>query len=174
MKAFVVCLGLAACGAPARPVTVTVPPPESSAAVPVTPVAAAPTEDERSSTIAPEIFASGKVTLVHFFASWCAPCAKSMPELDALYKKHGGRVAVVAIGEDDDESDMRAYVSQLGVMFTVLFDAAKAKATRWRPQTMPTTFVVDARGGVRFTHAGYRDGDADTLEAEVTRLLAER
>lgn len=123
-------------------------------------------------TAAPEVFAPGKVTIVHFFASWCMPCTKAMPELDALYQRHHGHVAMIGIGEDDDESSMRAFVAHVGVVFTVLWDSAKGRASRWRPSTMPTTYVIDARGALRFTHAGYHDGDADTLESEVKGLLA--
>jgi thiol-disulfide isomerase/thioredoxin len=134
-----------------------------------------PTTNEvaANASAAPEVFAPGKVTLVHFFASWCTPCVKSMPELDAIYKRHHGLVAVIGLSEDDDERDMRAFVATTGVVFTVLWDGAKAKASRWRPSTMPATYVVDKHGSTRFTHAGYRDGDGDALETEVQSLLAE-
>lgn len=164
---------LVACGSPEQPKTVTVQPlpatptPDTSQAV-LEQAPATPKGDR-----APEVIAAGKVTVVHFFASWCAPCKKSIPELDALYAKHSGRVAAVGIGEDDDESDMRAFVASEHASFTVLFDSAKAKAGRWKPATMPTTYVVDKHGMLRYTHAGYHDGDAATLETEVQSLLAE-
>lgn len=166
---------LAACGSPEQPKTVTVQPlpampaptQEQAAALPQ-PTAATPSGDT-----APEVLAPGKVTVVHFFASWCAPCAKAIPELDALYAKHTGRVAAVGIGEDDDETDMRAFVAHTHASFTMLWDSAKSKASRWKPQTMPTTYIVDKHGMLRYTHAGYHDGEAATLETEVQSLLAE-
>ncbi len=169
-------LALVACGSPGPPPTVTVLPLATVAATEtVVPPPSPPTHDVAAgASAAPEILAPGKVTLVHFFASWCTPCVKSMPDLEVIYKRHGGRVAIVAFGEDDDEGDMRRFVAQVGVVFTVLWDGAKARAMRWRPSTMPATYVVDKRGSTRFTHAGYRDGDGDTLEAEVESLLAER
>jgi cytochrome c biogenesis protein CcmG/thiol:disulfide interchange protein DsbE len=170
-----VLLLFAACGAQPTPATVTVAPPVVTSATPEEPpVGTLQTFAERADVpAAPEVLAAGKVTVVHFFASWCFPCKKSLPDLDALYKLHGGRVAVVAIGEDDDEADMRSFVTSAGVVYTVLWDSAKAKATRWHPSAMPTTYVVDKRGGIRFTHVGYRDEDAKTLEGEVAGLLAE-
>ena len=166
-----VLLLFAACGAQPTPATVTVAPPVVTSATPEEPpVSTLQAFAERADVpAAPEVLAAGKVTIVHFFASWCAPCKKSMPELDALYADHRGRVAVVGIGEDDDESDMRAFISQHGVTFTVLWDAAKAKASRWHPTAMPSTYVIDKRGQLRFTHLGYRDEDAKTLEGEVRR-----
>jgi cytochrome c biogenesis protein CcmG/thiol:disulfide interchange protein DsbE len=126
-----------------------------------------------ATTPAPDVLAAGKVTVVHFFASWCTPCAKSMPELDALYKRHSGAAAVFAIGEDDDEPSMRAFVARLGVTYTVRWDGTKAQAGRWHVNAMPSTYVVDKHGAVRFTHAGYTTGDGATLETEVAALIAE-
>ncbi len=167
---------IVACGGsrdvPVASVTVApLPPPPVTATVEVaTPPPSVPTAN---ASAAPEVLAPGKVTLVHFFASWCEPCKKSLPELDAIYKRHSGRLAVVAIGEDDDEGDMRAFVTRVAVVYTVLWDGAKAKASRWRPMSMPSTYVVDKRGSTRFTHAGYHDGEDATLESEVQSLLAE-
>jgi thiol-disulfide isomerase/thioredoxin len=165
---------LVACGSPEQPKSVTVQPLPATPVAPDTSQAALPqpTATPKGDT-APEVLAPGKVTVVHFFASWCAPCAKAIPELDALYAKHTGRVATVGIGEDDDESDMRAFVANTHASFTMLFDSAKSKASRWKPTTMPTTYIVDKHGMLRYTHAGYHDGEASTLETEVQALLAE-
>lgn len=163
-----------ACGGAPAPATVTVQPVaasahvESDAPAPLAQPTTAPNADT-----APEVLAPGKVTVVHFFASWCAPCAKAMPELDGIYTAHRGRVAVIGVGEDDEEPDMRAFVAQLPTTYTVLWDSAKSKASRWRVNAMPTTFIIDKRGALRFTHLGYADGARDTSETEVRSLLAE-
>lgn len=163
-----------ACGSPEQPKTVTVQPLPTPPTTQDTAEAALPqpTATPKGDT-APEVLAPGKVTVVHFFASWCAPCAKAIPELDALYTKHTGRVAAVGIGEDDDETDMRAFVAHTHASFTMLWDSAKSKASRWKPTTMPTTYIVDKHGMLRYTHAGYHDGESATLETEVQSLLAE-
>jgi thiol-disulfide isomerase/thioredoxin len=165
---------LAACGAQEQPKTVTVQPLPTTTATeePTQATLPQPTATPKGDT-APEVLAPNRVTVVHFFASWCAPCRKSIPDLDALYAKHTGHVAAIGIGEDDDESDMRAFAANAHASFTVLWDSAKAKAGRWKPNTMPTTYVVDKHGMLRYTHAGYREGDRATLETEVQSLLAE-
>jgi thiol-disulfide isomerase/thioredoxin len=160
-----------ACGGTKAPATVTVeplPPHVTTDAPPLVQPTIPPNADA-----APEVLAPGKVTLVHFFASWCMPCAKAMPDLDAIYTAHHGHVAVIGVGEDDDEPEMRAFVAQLRTTYTVLWDSAKSKASRWRLTVMPTTFVIDKHGALRFTHAGYADGARDTIETEVQSLLAE-
>lgn len=170
------CVTACACGGAKAPATVTVealPARAAPSEVETQTVLAQPAPSSANADRAPEVLAPGQVTIVHFFASWCAPCAKSLPELDKLHAARPARLAVVAIGEDDDESDMRAFVSHAGVSYTVLWDAAKAKAQRWRVATMPTTYVVDKHGATRFTHAGYHDGEGATLDAETRALIAE-
>ena len=85
----------------------------------------------------------------------------------------GDGAHLVAVGEDDDEADMRSFVAHVGASFTVLWDSAKAKASRWRIATMPTTYVIDKHGSLRFTHAGYNDGARGSVDGEVRSLLAE-
>lgn len=162
-----------ACGAPAqKPTTITVEPlptPQATATMsgtitmPQTPPANA----------APEVLVPGRVTIVHFFASWCLPCAKEMPALDALAAKLSARVAIIAFGEDDDVSDMHAFAQKLGVHFNVIWDGDKTKATLWHPSSMPTTFIVDRHGALRFTHAGFHDDDGAEIEKEARLLLDE-
>ena len=172
MRAVAALAWMLACGSPEQPKTVTVQPLPTPPAPQETSEVALAQATPKGDT-APEVLAPGKVTVVHFFASWCAPCKKSIPEIDALYTKHAGRVAAVGIGEDDEERSMREFVALSHASFTILWDSAQAKATRWKPATMPTTFVVDKHGMLRFTHAGYQDGVDATLETEVRSLLAE-
>ena len=126
-----------------------------------------------TATPAPDVLAPGKVTVVHFFASWCSPCVRAMPALDGVYKRHGGSVAVVAFGEDDDEPSMKAFVTRLGISYPARWDGNKAQATRWHVNAMPSTFIIDKHGALRFTHAGFNDADAATYETEVSALNAE-
>ncbi len=157
--AFVAFVAFAACGSPApHPATVTVQPLPSPPVVATAEVVHAP---------------ASKVGIVHFFASWCAPCWREMPALQAISDRHAGEVDVTAIGEDDDEADMRSFVTQLKITYTVLWDSSKSKASKWKVDTMPMTFVIDKAGTTRFTHQGYRDDDKAALESEVTALLGE-
>ncbi|MGA7122338.1 MAG: TlpA disulfide reductase family protein, partial [Polyangiaceae bacterium] len=93
----------------------------------------------------------GKVTIVDFWATWCEPCKKSFPKLEALNAKYSENgLRIVGISEDDDTSGIPAFASELGTRFPLVWDENKSIASKWQPKSMPTTFVVDRKGTVRF------------------------
>ena len=114
----------------------------------------------------------GKVTIVDFWATWCEPCKKSFPKLEELnskYKANG--LEIVGISEDDDPGGIPTFADALGAKFSIAWDEGKAIASKWRPKSMPTTFVVDRQGVVRFVHFGFHDGEELEIEKEVKGLL---
>jgi len=113
----------------------------------------------------------GKVVIVDFWATWCEPCKQSFPAYQKLVTRLGGDVAVVGISQDDDAKGIPAFLSETGAKFPVVWDDGKAVAKAYDPPSMPTAFVVDKSGIVRFVHVGYRAGDEQTLEEEARSLL---
>jgi len=114
----------------------------------------------------------GKVAIVDFWATWCEPCKKSFPKLEELnrkYKESG--LQVVGISEDDDTAAIPAFASELGARFPLIWYENKSIASKWQPSAMPTTFIVDRKGTVRFVHLGYRTGEEAEIEREVKSLL---
>ncbi|HEY1956867.1 MAG TPA: TlpA disulfide reductase family protein [Polyangiaceae bacterium] len=109
-----VVVAFAACGG-ARPTpTVTVEP------LPPPPIVTASRPLLRPVThaeMAPEVLAVGKVTIVHFFATWCGPCRDSMPALERVYEAHRPELAVIGIAEDDEEQGIREFVALRGATF---------------------------------------------------------
>jgi thiol-disulfide isomerase/thioredoxin len=120
--------------------------------------------------------AAGKVVVINFWATWCAPCRAEMPALDAFYRKHrdeGLIVLAVSMDEPDSEAKVR------DVMKAFSFPAAlgpqsdfKGYMRIWR---LPLTFVVD-RSGVLRKNDWYGDPGIDEplLERTVTPLLHSR
>lgn len=114
----------------------------------------------------------GKVVIVDFLASWCAPCKQEMPVLDRLYKKYKDRgLVVVGVSVDQELDNLKGLLKQVPVSFSVVHDADHQVAGRYKPPRMPSSYVVDRKGVVRHVHAGFRDGDDKKLEAEVVALL---
>jgi cytochrome c biogenesis protein CcmG/thiol:disulfide interchange protein DsbE len=115
---------------------------------------------------------AGKVAIVDFWATWCEPCKKSFPKLEELnvkYKDNG--LEIVGISEDDDTAGIPSFASDLGTRFPLVWDENKVIASKWQPKSMPTTFVVDRKGTVRFVHLGYHDGEEAEIEKEIKSLL---
>lgn len=114
---------------------------------------------------------AGKVLIVDFWATWCEPCRQSFPAYQQLVSKLGGDVVVLGISQDDDAKGIPAFVAETGAKFPIVWDDGKAVAKAYSPPTMPTAFVIDRSGIVRFVHVGYRAGDEATLEEEARSLM---
>jgi thiol-disulfide isomerase/thioredoxin len=115
----------------------------------------------------------GKVVLVDFWATWCAPCKKSFPALEAVASKYPGRVQVVGVNVNDESSGIVDFAKQAGTTFPVGWDDRHSIAERWSVPTMPSTYIVDEAGTVRFVHVGYHDGEEDEMGKEIASLLGD-
>src|SRR5579863_3202714 len=118
----------------------------------------------------------GKVVLVDFWATFCEPCKKSFPKLQALnstYAANGLKVVGISEDESEDKDKIPDFAQAYGAKFTLAWDGDKAIAQSYKPETMPSSFLVDKKGIVRFAHVGYHDGDAALLDKEIQELLAQ-
>jgi thiol-disulfide isomerase/thioredoxin len=116
----------------------------------------------------------GKVVLVDFWASWCAPCKQEMPVLERLYQKYKDRgLVVVGVSVDQEGTNVGAFLKQLKVSFPIVHDKGHDVANRFKPPRMPSSYIVDRNGVVRNVHGGFRAGDDATIEGEITKLLAQ-
>ena len=114
---------------------------------------------------------AGKVVLVDFWATWCEPCRSSFPEYQALVARYADRVVVLGISEDDEEHGIERFAEETGVSFPLAWDADKSVAQTYQISGMPTLFIIDQRGLVRFVHAGFRPGDELQISAAIDSLL---
>jgi len=113
----------------------------------------------------------GKVLLVNFWASWCAPCRQEMPELDALRQEFPPeRFAFVAISDDVREADARKFVEDFGFTFPVALGKGKMRA-RYHYMGLPFTVLVDTEGRVVQRWAGY--GEEPQMQAIRALVTAE-
>jgi cytochrome c biogenesis protein CcmG/thiol:disulfide interchange protein DsbE len=114
----------------------------------------------------------GKVVLVDFWATWCEPCKKSFPKLEDLRVKYEpSGLAIAAVSEDDEGNGIPAFGTTHGTKFPLVWDKDKAIAGKWKPQAMPSTFLIDKKGVVRFVHFGYHEGEEKEIETELKSLL---
>lgn len=116
----------------------------------------------------------GKVVLLDFWASWCGPCAQSVPH----YQKLRGELAdrgfeLVAVGLDEDAADGRAFLERFDVHYPVGSDPAGAVAERYALKGMPYAVLIDREGIVRDTHVGFQSSDVAELRARIETLLGD-
>jgi peroxiredoxin len=116
----------------------------------------------------------GKVVVVDFWGTFCEPCKKSFPKLQDLYARHrSDGLVILGVSEDDEKDGIREFVKLYGAKFDTCWDTDHKTAVAFNPSTMPSSYVVDKKGAVRFVHQGYHDGEEADIEAQVKELLAE-
>jgi peroxiredoxin len=116
----------------------------------------------------------GKVVVVDFWGTFCEPCKKSFPKLQDLNTKYSASgLKIVGISEDesDDKDKIPGFASTYGAKFTLGWDEDKSIAKSYKPPTMPSSFIIDKKGVVRFAHVGYHDGEEVEIEKEIKELL---
>ena len=115
----------------------------------------------------------GKVVLLDFWGTFCEPCKKSFPKLQDLYTKYGDSgLRIVGVSEDeaDDKDKIPEFASTYGAKFTLGWDRDKNVARSYKPETMPSSFIIDKSGVIRFAHVGYHDGEEAEIEKEIKSL----
>ncbi|MEM1071734.1 MAG: TlpA disulfide reductase family protein [Planctomycetota bacterium] len=117
----------------------------------------------------------GRVVVLDFWASWCGPCLRAMPELEAVSTSFADRpVAFIGINSDSPDQYEAALeaVERTGVTFAQLADASDAVGRAYGVTGIPCTVVIDAEGVVRDVHVGYSPDLGAQLTATVETLLS--
>ena len=123
------------------------------------------------------VVSAGRVTVVDFWATWCKPCRKTMPELDALYREFQERgVAVIGISTDtgkDREKKVKKFLSKNAVSYPVAVDREESPAWEfYHVKVLSTIYLVDQRGTIVKRWTG--EIDMNAVRRSVENLLAGR
>lgn len=121
----------------------------------------------------PEI--EGKVTLIDFWASWCAPCKAAFPEMEKLYQSFKDKgFQIIAISVDQKSNQMQRFLDRQKPSFATPHDAAQRLVKEAGIEVMPSSFLVDREGVIRFVHEGWHGKKSvENLTEQIQELLAE-
>lgn len=111
----------------------------------------------------------GRIVLIDFWASWCAPCKATFPALNALGQElKANGVDVLAVSEDEKRKELDAFLGEHPPTLDVLLDPGGNAAAAFGVTAIPSMFVIDRAGVIRFSHANY---GADVIEAVRAEIL---
>jgi len=115
----------------------------------------------------------GRVVLLNFWATWCAPCRDEMPALKALARELGPRgLTVVGVNFRESKQDVEVFAREYGLDFPMLLDGEGRLAKRYQVYALPVTLLVDRRGMVVGTAVGIRNWVGPDARAYLERLLS--
>jgi thiol-disulfide isomerase/thioredoxin len=117
----------------------------------------------------------GKVVLLDFWATWCAPCRESIPHLIQLYKDHKER-GFELVGMNVDRGDMevvRRYVQSMDIPYPIV-NTPEEVVRAYQVTGIPVTLLIDKQGKIQERITGFNPTIAKHLDNQVTNLISEK
>lgn len=159
---------LLACGSPAQQPTVEpTPTPAAKTPAPVLeemPPPEAPdfTLEARDGTMLTLSELRGKPVFLNLFATWCGPCVREMPTIQAVYEEYGDRVHFLAMNLGEDKAKVDAFLDEYGFTFPVVYDYDGTVSGASAGIPIPQTFMLDENGMILDIIDGAMDAEAMT------------
>ncbi len=112
----------------------------------------------------------GKLVVLNFWASWCGPCKREAPELERAFRKYSKMgVVFLGIATQDTEEDAKKFIEKHGLTFPTGLDRDQKITDLYGVMGVPTTFIIDREGIIRYTHLGAVT--EELLKDELEKLL---
>ena len=118
----------------------------------------------------------GRVVLLNFWATWCPPCIREMPSMEKLHQQiNADDFKVIAVNQMEDIDQVFAFTGQLEVdpTFEILFDSTSKVSRDYGVRGLPTTYLIDKDGKVRYRAVGGRDFHHPEVVKIIKELIAE-
>lgn len=114
----------------------------------------------------------GKIVILDFWATWCPPCRKMIPELTKIYNNYKSKgVEILAVSLDEGGTQtVQSFVDNANIAYTVLLGSREVSRKFGQINAIPTSFIIDREGNIRDKHIGYRN--AKDMETVIKGLLA--
>lgn len=116
----------------------------------------------------------GRVVLLNFWATWCPPCRHEMPSMERLRRSMIGRpLEIVAVDSAETPEEVQAFLKTLDLGFPILLDSDGQNTRRWKVYALPTSFLLDGDGRIRYVLKGGAEWDEGEALQVIEALLAE-
>lgn len=115
----------------------------------------------------------GKVLFLNFWATWCGPCRREMPDIEKMQQQLAEQGVEVAMLSSDTAEDVQAYLEKTPFQLRFLLDPQDELAFRMKVEVLPTTVVVDTRGRAALIHVGAYDWASPEAIEQLRRLAQE-
>ena len=114
----------------------------------------------------------GKVVLVNFWASWCTPCLLEMPSMKRLEQALSGQnFVILTLNISDNPRRIRETLKRLKIDLTVLLDHDSKTLNAWQGRMLPTSYLLDRNGHVRYRAVGDVDWDDEEIMLLINQLI---
>ena len=116
----------------------------------------------------------GQVLVVNFWGSWCVPCVRELPGLNRLRQAFSSQpFEIIGVNVAEHPNRLKRFLAQHPIEFPVLYDRHSEAYHTWKVKALPTSFVIDRSGRVRYRAAGALEWDSMEVIGIIEALLAE-
>lgn len=116
----------------------------------------------------------GQVVYLDFWASWCKPCRKSFPWMNLMQNKYADQgLQIIAINLDTEVALAEAFLEKVPAHIPIIYDPEGNIASDYQLLGMPSSYVIDKKGDIRFSHKGFFTRSEPLYEQELVLLLNE-
>ncbi len=116
----------------------------------------------------------GQVVMLNFWASWCGPCRQEMPLLDEIYQRYSKAGFVLfGVNVENNIELVQQTLQDIPVTFPVLLDDEGKVSKLYDISAMPSTYLIDRNGQMRYLHKGYKPGYENDYRKQIRELIRE-
>jgi len=115
----------------------------------------------------------GKVVIVDFWASWCVPCRRSFPWLNAMHDAHADDgLVIIGVNLDEERTAAEEFLREFPPSFRIIYDTSKDLAREFDVIAMPSSFLIGRDGQIRKRHYGFKVRKQAEYEAAIVEALS--
>ncbi len=117
--------------------------------------------------------AKGDWIFLHFWASWCGPCREEMPAIQQLANTiNDEELQIVMVNTSEDEDTVFEFLATIGLELSSLMDTDGQVTESWKPRGLPTTFLINPKGEIKYQAIGGREWASAEYIQFIRRLIA--